>query len=182
MYLFCSVSFAVSHSSTIELKWRYCTSETPLVISMMAAVVVGDGWSSTTTDCTKVTTLRPLHTHNTAAHTGLQVSSFQCLWLWLSVWAKKEQYSIGRRLHFKGPVFQECFCTFQWNFTWTFHSRPQWPARSCTSCWNNCRCLDRGTRWTVWSGTPPDRSRERREPDPNPRHLHWCAVTQTNQC
>lgn len=76
----------------------------------MAAVVVGDGWSSTTTDCTNVITLRPLHTHNTAAHAGLQVSSFQCLWLWLSVWAKKEN-----------TVFQECrhecffknCCTFE---------------------------------------------------------------------
>lgn len=78
----------------------------------MAAVVVGDGWSSTT-DCTKVTTLRPLHTHNTAAHTGLQVSSFQCLWLWLSVWAKKEQYSIDRRLFIlRTQFFKNVFVLF----------------------------------------------------------------------
>lgn len=70
---------------------------------------------------------------------------------------------------------------WKWNFTWTFHSRPQWPARSCTSCCNNCRYLDRGTRWTERSGTPPDRSQERREPDLSPQHLHWCAVTQRNR-
>lgn len=108
---FCSVSFAVSHSSTIELNVKILHQWNTLVISMMAAVVVGDGWSSKTTDCTNVITLRPLHTHNTAAHTGLQVSSFQCLWLWLSVWAKKEKSSFSRMSPWM--FFKNCCCTFE---------------------------------------------------------------------
>lgn len=85
-----SVSFAVLHSSTIELnvkilhQWNSTDN-----LHVTAAVAEDDGWSSTT-DCTNVTTLRPLHTHNTAAHSGTQVSGFECFWLRLTVWAKKE--------------------------------------------------------------------------------------------
>ncbi len=82
----------------------------------MAAVVVSDGWSSTTTDCKKVITLRPLHTHNTAAHTGLQVSSFQCLWLRLSVWPEREKM-----------IRRKTFCTF---------FQGQLPRRTVGIVWN----------------------------------------------
>lgn len=85
-----TISFAVLHSSTIELNVKIPHQWNPTDnLHMTAAVAVDDGWSSTI-DCTNVTTLRPLHTHNTAAHPGTQISGLECFGLRLTVKTKKE--------------------------------------------------------------------------------------------